>query len=247
MRRATAISRSERTARLYASCVVDTFRPSLRAASELDRPFARRRTTSACEAGRRPMTRSHSPGSRSASWRSTRRATRDTTSATVHALPSREDTGRPQRRQKRFNVVEGGFEPANDAAGGSWQKTVKPKSEGQKTLFFDDHGWLWHRLIPQRRKQVDEGGRTIAGVPVHISRYRRRGTTVNLLDRPADFSVVLPTILAKATARKEWLTLCYPVAWSRRLRRTVRELVPELKLGKNYWPSAWRIYGKYLK
>jgi phosphate starvation-inducible PhoH-like protein len=65
--------------------------------------------------------------------RSPRRATRDT-SATVHALPAREDPSRPQRRQKRFNGVEGGFEPANDASGGSWQKTVKPKSEGQKAL-----------------------------------------------------------------------------------------------------------------
>jgi phosphate starvation-inducible PhoH-like protein len=65
--------------------------------------------------------------------RSTRRATRDT-SATVHALPPLEETGRPQRRQKRFNVVEGGFDPAFDAAGASWRRTVKPKSEGQKAL-----------------------------------------------------------------------------------------------------------------
>ncbi len=81
--------------------------------------------------------------------RSTRRATRDTntrdSSATVHELPSRAENGRsestrPQRRQKRFNVVEGGggsaasFDPANDAGDGRWQKVVKPKSEGQKAL-----------------------------------------------------------------------------------------------------------------
>jgi phosphate starvation-inducible PhoH-like protein len=75
--------------------------------------------------------------------RSTRRATRETgardTVATVHELPTRADTGRPQRRQKRFNVVEGGgggasFDPANDAGDGRWQKVVKPKSEGQKAL-----------------------------------------------------------------------------------------------------------------
>jgi GNAT superfamily N-acetyltransferase len=117
---------------------------------------------------------------------------------------------------------------------------------GEKALFFDDHGWLWYRLISQRRKQVNQGGFTIAGTPVHIARYQRNGVTVNMLHRPRDFAEVLPSILSKATAKKKWLTLSYPAAWSRRLRREVRQCVPELKKGKNYWPSAWRIYGKYL-
>jgi GNAT superfamily N-acetyltransferase len=117
----------------------------------------------------------------------------------------------------------------------------------EKTLFFDDHGWLWHRLLTQRRKEVNRGGCTVAGVPVHIARYQRRATTANLLDRPEDFAQVLPSLLARASAKKSWLTICYPAGWSRRLRRTVRELVPGLKRGKHYWPSAWRIYGKYLK
>jgi phosphate starvation-inducible PhoH-like protein len=65
--------------------------------------------------------------------RSTRRTTREA-SATVHALPDRDSTERPQRRQKRFDVVEGGFDPANVANEGRWQKVVKPKSEGQKEL-----------------------------------------------------------------------------------------------------------------
>jgi hypothetical protein len=94
---------------------------------------------------------------------------------------------------------------------------------------------------------VDEGGSTIAGIPVHIASYRPRGLTFNMLDRPRDFAEVLHTILSRATAKKRWVTLSYPAAWSRRVRRTVRGLVPGLKMGKNYWPSAWRIYGKYLK
>ncbi len=117
----------------------------------------------------------------------------------------------------------------------------------EKTLFFDDHGWLWHRLLPQRRREVNRGGYTVSGVPVHIARYQSRATTANLLDRPEDFAEVLPSLLARASAKKRWLTICYPVAWSRRLRQTVRKLAPGLKRGKHYWPSAWRIYGKYLK
>ncbi|UCG42491.1 MAG: GNAT family N-acetyltransferase [candidate division WOR-3 bacterium] len=117
----------------------------------------------------------------------------------------------------------------------------------EKTLFFDDHGWLWYRLVTQRRRQVNEGGFMIADVPVHIARYQPRGTTFNLLDHPSDFAGVLPTILSRATAKKKWVTVNYPAAWSRRFRRAVRELVPGVKMNKQYYPSAWRIYGKYLK
>jgi len=117
---------------------------------------------------------------------------------------------------------------------------------GERALFFDDHGWLWYRLNAQRRKQVNRGGFAVVDTPVHIARYQRNGVTVNMLHRPRDFAEVLPSILSKATAKKKWLTLGYPAGWSRRVRRTVRKLVPELKKGRNYWPSAWRVYGKYL-
>jgi phosphate starvation-inducible protein PhoH and related proteins len=87
---------------------------------------------------------SHSGKEGTMAKRSTRRATRET-GATVHELPARGEQARPQRRQKRFDVVEGGgkasFDPANDAGDGRWQKVVKPKSEGQKALMtaMDTH------------------------------------------------------------------------------------------------------------
>ena len=69
---------------------------------------------------------------------------------------------------------------------------------------------------------------------------------MNLFDRPGDFDVVLPTLLSRARTGKRWLVVNYPYTWSRALRRRARELTGGLKMGKNYWPSAWRVYAKYL-
>jgi len=117
---------------------------------------------------------------------------------------------------------------------------------GEKVLFVNDRGWLWMRMLEQRRQQVDRGGFSVRGVPFHVARYKGGGIAVNLFDRPRDFGTVIPSILMRAVGRRRWVAVSYPAAWSREFRRAVRGSVRGLETGKNYWPSAWRIYGKYL-
>jgi len=88
------------------------------------------------------------------------------------------------------------------------------------------------------RRGINKGGFTLGGIPVHIASYEPKGITVNLFDRPADFGQVLPSLLARARTKKRWVVLCYPAAWSRKLRKTARDIAGGLKRGRNYWPSA---------
>ncbi len=128
-------------------------------------------------------------------------------------------------------------------------------SLGQKTIFCEHPAWTWSRLIPQTRNWVNKYGFQIRGIPVHIAYHGiireengwHRSTTVNLFDRPRDFYDILPTILARGIGKHRGVVLNYPAEWKHRLGRAVHHIVPELKRGKNHWPSVWRIYGKYLR
>jgi len=128
------------------------------------------------------------------------------------------------------------------------------RAAGRRVVFHEHPGWLWSRIGPHSRHRVEAGGHRVAGVPVHIVRHGviresdgwYRSTTVNLLDRPADFREVLPALLAAGRGEHAGLALNYPFVWARELRRAARAVVPGLRRGKNCWKSAWRIYGKDL-
>ncbi len=126
---------------------------------------------------------------------------------------------------------------------------------GQRTIFHEHPGWLWSRLTPRRRRWVNRHGYRVGGVPLHIVHHGvirepdgwHRSTTVNLFDRPGEFRDVLPSILMRGRGKHRAVALNYPAEWKRELRRAVRDIVPDLKRGKNCWTSAWRIYGKDLR
>ncbi len=125
---------------------------------------------------------------------------------------------------------------------------------GLRTIFHEHPGWCWSRLISGRRRWVNRHGYRVGGVPLHIVHHGvirepdgwYRSTTVNLFDRPGDFRDVLPSILMQGRGKHRGVTLNYPAEWKRELRRAVRDVVPGLRRGKQFWTSAWRIYGKRL-
>jgi GNAT superfamily N-acetyltransferase len=127
------------------------------------------------------------------------------------------------------------------------------RARGERTLFQDRRGWVWYRLLPGRRRQVNQGGRCLLGTPVHFSRTRfklRSGriitsTTVNLLDRPRDIQAMMRCLLVRGVGSRS-VTINYPAEWKTEMRRAARALIPNLKPGRNCWPTVWRIYGKHL-
>jgi len=123
---------------------------------------------------------------------------------------------------------------------------------GRRTIFHQHPGWFNSRLLPARRAWVNRLGFTLDGVPLMAKRHRyldrgRRctGITVNLFDRPPDFTGFVPRLLALAPKRGR-LVVNYPVEWQRELRPAARAAIPKRKKNRGYWPSAWRIYGKEL-
>jgi len=122
----------------------------------------------------------------------------------------------------------------------------------RRTYFHQEPGWLCSRLMPGRRREVNRLGFTLDGVPVMVRRWRyvekgRRssGVTVNLFDRPEDFGVFVPRLLALAPKRGH-MVVNYPAEWSREFRRAARAAIPKLRPNHGCWFSVWRIYGKHL-
>jgi len=133
---------------------------------------------------------------------------------------------------------------------------------GQKTIFHERPGWLWSRLIPARKRWVNQSGFRLqglpdqqTGLPIHVVRHpiERNGknwfrlVSVNLFDRSADSRQLLESLLGYAGGKHRGLVINYPAEWKHELRRAARELVPTLKRGRNCWFTTWRIYGKELK
>jgi GNAT superfamily N-acetyltransferase len=125
---------------------------------------------------------------------------------------------------------------------------------GNTTLFRVRPAWTWIRLLPKRRQEIDRHGFQVAGIPVYVERHgpiqdrwgRFYPVTVNFYDRPADFKPLLEALFGYAAGKRHGVTLNYPAEWKREVRLAAKELVPGLKRGKNWWPTAWRIYGKEL-
>jgi len=123
---------------------------------------------------------------------------------------------------------------------------------GRKTIFHQHPGWFCSRLIPERRAWVNPGGFRLDGVPVHVvrGRYTEKGhphgrVTVNLFDRPSDFTTFVPRLLALVPNRGH-LVVNYAAEWKQEFRAAARAAIPRLKKNRGYWPSTWRIYGRTL-
>jgi hypothetical protein len=71
-------------------------------------------------------------------------------------------------------------------------------------------------------------------------------TAANSFDHPGDFRSLLKGLLGYAVGQNRNLVINFPAAWRHELDRAARELVPELRRGRNYYLAAWRIYGKLL-
>jgi GNAT superfamily N-acetyltransferase len=125
---------------------------------------------------------------------------------------------------------------------------------GRRTVFYDNNGWFNCRLLPARAGWLNCHGRLLDGIPVTViprqftsSRGgRRRMLSINLFDRPPDFGVFVPRLLALMPKRGH-MVANYPVEWSREFRRAAKAAIPRLRPNHGCWFSAWRIYGKELK
>ncbi|MBM3314411.1 GNAT family N-acetyltransferase [candidate division WOR-3 bacterium] len=122
---------------------------------------------------------------------------------------------------------------------------------GRRLLFSSRYGWLWSRLLPGRRAEVNAGGARLDGVPVHVVRRRyvekgRRNQVVvaNLFERPPDMAAFVPRLLAMVPRKRGHLVVSYPVEWAREFRRAARAAIPGLRMNHGCWPSAWRIYAR---
>jgi GNAT superfamily N-acetyltransferase len=125
-------------------------------------------------------------------------------------------------------------------------------SLGRRTYFHQRPGWFNSRLIPPHRAEVNRNGFSLDGTPVHAVRYtyeekgrRYAGVTVNLFDRPVDFGMFVPRLLALVPKRGH-MVVNYPAEWQHQFRSAARAAVPKLRKNHGYWPSVWRIYGREL-
>jgi hypothetical protein len=125
---------------------------------------------------------------------------------------------------------------------------------GQKLFFYEDPGWIWMRLLPACRREINRSGFLLGELPIHIARHRPvregertwRRTTINLYDRPNDFRELLRALFGLAAGKGHGVTINYPAEWRHDLHRAARELLPGLRRGKHCWYTVWRIYGKRL-
>jgi GNAT superfamily N-acetyltransferase len=123
---------------------------------------------------------------------------------------------------------------------------------GRRTYFHQKPGWFSSRLIPARRREVNQLGFTLDGVPLMVQRWgytdrgrRCLGVTANLFDRPPDFGTFVPRLLALVPKRGH-MVVNYPAEWQYQFRAAARAAIPKLKRNRGCWPSTWRIYGKRL-
>lgn len=127
------------------------------------------------------------------------------------------------------------------------------RSLGRNTVFHQDPGWLWSRLLPARQRRVNRFGRVLHGTPLHIYRQARSRystwdasvTTVNIFDLPEDLERMARSLLGYAGGHKRSVVVAYPESWRRQFREAFKAVVPGLKRGKNCWFSCWRIYAKH--
>ncbi len=125
------------------------------------------------------------------------------------------------------------------------------RKAGLRVFFHQKPGWLYSRLLPARREQVDRNGFALDGVPVHLARFweRSRGgrryqaATLNCYDEPADFALFARRALTLIPP-KGHMVVNYPHEWRQRFRAGVRAAVPGVRKEHGCWQSAWRVYGR---
>lgn len=123
--------------------------------------------------------------------------------------------------------------------------------DGRKTIFHQDPGLLWSRLLPVRRRWLNSNGFALHGTPVHVARQdlgRYSGwdlpsTTVNLATQPEDPVRLCRSLLGLARGRHA-LVIAYPGDWRREFRAALRSAEPRLKRGRSCFWSVWRVYGR---
>ena len=122
---------------------------------------------------------------------------------------------------------------------------------GRKTIFHQDPGWLWSRLLPARRRWLNPNGFALQGTPLHLVRqglgryssWDLPSITVNLAERPDDLTRFVRPLLGLARG-KHVLALAYRADWRREFHAALREVEPGLKRHRNCFWSCWRVYGR---